>query len=591
MPSWNPQLRFVSPNFAALIEPSPALLDRQERQQSRLLLFILLILLITSGFILLVQVFTNPSGLDDIDFWVTTLIWFIGMGMYLAARRGRTQTIAASLIFLLFILTTLVPLTANSLSSLPFYGVIPLLLTAIFFQPRWVIRLSVLIVFMLTIGYILMPPAGDFSAHLVIESILFTLPVGGITWAFTWQRHMVERIRREELQTAYNQVVASEAQLEQRVQVRTQELLDSQEALRTSEAHHNALLRAIPDVILLTNRDGTYLDYHIDHPEQARIALDQLIGQNASRLHLRELPDALTQRLGNQHYNAIQDALSSDAEINRELSLPLNGQDIHYEARVMASGQDKVLTIIRNISERKKLEAQTLALMSERERIEVLNRFVQNISHELRTPLSIISTGLHLMNRSPDGEKRLEYARRSEQQIVRINRLLGMILSMTRLNSGLPFVTQPTNLIPILEQVTAAAQQTVEDKQLRLEFVQGSAQILLNANGEWLHEAFTQLLDNAIRFTLEGGSIRLSLTEVENGVEVLLKDTGIGIAKADLPHVFEHFWRQDSSHSTPGFGLGLTLAQKIVQLHDGEITIESAVGNGTAVRVFLPIPT
>ena len=79
------------------------------------------------------------------------------------------------------------------------------------------------------------------------------------------------------------------------------------------------------------------------------------------------------------------------------------------------------------------------------------------------------------------------------------------------------------------------------------------------------------------------------MTEVKGGVEVAIQDTGIGITEADLPHTFEHFWRQDNSHSTPGFGLGLTLAQKIVQLHGGEITLSSIPQQGTTVRVFLPM--
>ncbi len=108
-----------------------------------------------------------------------------------------------------------------------------------------------------------------------------------------------------------------------------------------------------------------------------------------------------------------------------------------------------------------------------------------------------------------------------------------------------------------------------------------------------LKQVVVILLDNALKYTLAGGQVTLGLRHDDAGIEILVRDTGIGIASDDIAHVFERFYRADQarSHDPGGTGLGLPIAQWIVEQHGGTITLESQPGHGTLVVVHLPLPS
>jgi signal transduction histidine kinase len=109
------------------------------------------------------------------------------------------------------------------------------------------------------------------------------------------------------------------------------------------------------------------------------------------------------------------------------------------------------------------------------------------------------------------------------------------------------------------------------------------------ADSVYITEAVCQILDNALRFTPAGGSVAVATGSDDQYVWIDISDTGPGIAESDLPSVFESFWRADQAHSTPGFGLGLALTQKIVVMHGGKIEIHSTLGQGSRFRLMLPV--
>ncbi|NWG18156.1 MAG: sensor histidine kinase, partial [Chloroflexi bacterium] len=104
-----------------------------------------------------------------------------------------------------------------------------------------------------------------------------------------------------------------------------------------------------------------------------------------------------------------------------------------------------------------------------------------------------------------------------------------------------------------------------------------------------LQEALAQILDNAYRFTPPDGTIEVSVMVENPSINIVVSDTGPGIATEHLPHIFETFWRLDEAHSTPGLGLGLSLARKIIEMHGGSIAVDSVVGEGTTFVLRLPI--
>lgn len=352
------------------------------------------------------------------------------------------------------------------------------------------------------------------------------------------------------------------------------------DALREIEARQRALLNAIPDLMFRYHRDGTFLDYHA--PDLSRLALppEQFLGRN-----IREVLPELAQK----HIEHTEQALQSGQEVVYEYSLMLEDGPTYFEARLVASGPDEVTAIVRDITFRKQAEEQAFALAVERARVKLLGRFIQTASHELRTPLAIMNTAVHLMARVNDADMRARYAARIEQQTLRLRQLIEMMLMMAQLDSDVPLNRRPTNLNNLLRQISAVTQEQARPSGQTVRFEPDERLPLVSVDGEWLVQAIRQVLDNALRFTPAGGRIDICTCCQDGSAIIAVQDTGIGISAAALPHIFERFWRQDEEHSTPGFGLGLSIAQKIVQLHGGSIDVESSEGAGTTFRMRLPI--
>jgi signal transduction histidine kinase len=191
------------------------------------------------------------------------------------------------------------------------------------------------------------------------------------------------------------------------------------------------------------------------------------------------------------------------------------------------------------------------------------------------------------MTRLDDAERRRHKGEQIEQQIGRIAILVDTLLLMAKLESGEAFNHLPVNLDYLLE---AECQRVVNSHSTRPRL---HCQIQpnlppVNGDAEYLAYALDQLLDNACRFTPPDGSVTIAAGATEDQVWVEIDDTGIGITEDDLPHIFETFWRHDDAHTTPGFGLGLPIAQRIVEHHGGTISVQSRVGHGSSFRVMLP---
>ncbi|MCC6616054.1 MAG: PAS domain S-box protein [Anaerolineae bacterium] len=241
-----------------------------------------------------------------------------------------------------------------------------------------------------------------------------------------------------------------------------------------------------------------------------------------------------------------------------------------------------------DITERKRAEQQALALAVEKERINVLKQFVENASHELRTPLAIINTKTFLLERAPTEEARLRQTENIREQTARLVKLLEMMNHMVMLDSDIPFAFQTADVNELLRQVIARASVATKEKALTVEVESDAPLLVACVDISWLEEALQNLVDNAIRFTPEQGSITAHPYGHDQSVVIEIRDTGIGIKPESLPHIFERFWREDDAHSTPGFGLGLSIAQKVVEHHDGKIEVESHQGSGSIFRVILP---
>lgn len=224
---------------------------------------------------------------------------------------------------------------------------------------------------------------------------------------------------------------------------------------------------------------------------------------------------------------------------------------------------------------------------------EAETELLANVSHELRTPLSRMRLALELVQ---DGDA--QAARRHlddiAEEVVELERLLDDVVTTVRLDpSRDPRSLQLTKeRLPATAPLEAAARRfSLRHPERRLVLELGSGLGDIEADRAVLQRAFDNLLDNAAKYSDAGTEVRLRATVTRERLEVLVTDEGIGIPEADLPRVFEPFFRSDRSRtrSTGGSGLGLVVAQRIVLAHGGEIHLDSVVDRGTTARVTLPV--
>ncbi|WP_422924948.1 sensor histidine kinase [Singulisphaera sp. PoT] len=222
--------------------------------------------------------------------------------------------------------------------------------------------------------------------------------------------------------------------------------------------------------------------------------------------------------------------------------------------------------------------------------------FVANVSHELKTPLASIKayTETLLDWALNDENVNVRFLNRIEEQAERLNQLILDLLSLARIESGQEVYEHvPLALAPMITSCVGSHRDRADAKGLSLDLDLGPVddQIQVMADEEAIRQIFDNLIDNAIKYTPEGGSVRVHGQLGPDGVVVEVADTGIGIPRDDLPRVFERFYRVDKARSRElgGTGLGLSIVKHLVQSIGGQITVSSRVGAGTQFTLTLPL--
>ena len=220
--------------------------------------------------------------------------------------------------------------------------------------------------------------------------------------------------------------------------------------------------------------------------------------------------------------------------------------------------------------------------------------FVANVSHELKTPLASIKayTETLLDWALHDENVNVRFLNRIEEQADRLNQLILDLLSLARLESGQePFEHGPLVLAPLVSACVETHRERALAKNLAFAFDLGSLDdSLVLADEEAIRQILDNLIDNAIKYTPEGGSVRVSCQLAGETIALEVADTGIGIPRDDLPRVFERFYRVDKARSRElgGTGLGLSIVKHLVQAIGGQITVDSRIGAGSRFTVLLP---
>ena len=215
--------------------------------------------------------------------------------------------------------------------------------------------------------------------------------------------------------------------------------------------------------------------------------------------------------------------------------------------------------------------------------------FINNVSHEIKTPVSSIEGfAKFLKDKNLTDEEREEYANIIIEEAKRLENLTGKILKLSKLNNQ-EIITNKQE-IEVAEQIRKAIsllEPKWSKKDIKINVSLEEKTFL--GDEDLIFQVWVNIIDNAIKFSNEGGSIDIKVYEKDGNINVEIKDHGIGMKEEELEKVYDRFYQIDKSHSKEGSGLGLAIVKRIVELSEGKIEIKSKENKGTTVIVKLPV--
>jgi signal transduction histidine kinase len=220
-----------------------------------------------------------------------------------------------------------------------------------------------------------------------------------------------------------------------------------------------------------------------------------------------------------------------------------------------------------------------------------LSQFVADASHELRTPLAVIRANAEIaLRRARSPEAYREALAGIVADTERMTGLVEDLLFLARSDSAAASPAQAAQIAVSepLDEAIEALKYSAAKRGVRV-LTSADPVACVTGNRAMLKRMFVTLLDNAIKNSREGGEIRIGVERTEDSVAVSIRDFGCGIDAADIPHIFQRFYRADKSRTSEGYGLGLSIAEGIARAHAAEISVSSAPGEGATFIVRMPV--
>lgn len=232
-------------------------------------------------------------------------------------------------------------------------------------------------------------------------------------------------------------------------------------------------------------------------------------------------------------------------------------------------------------------------MTEERQHDKLRKDFIANVSHELRTPISMLQgySEAILDDIAETPEEKKEMASIIYDESLRIGRLVNELLDIARMEAGhLHLNKEEIDLKVFADKILRKFQVVAKEEKINLLGEIDSPRESLFADVDRLEQVMTNLIDNAMRHTMENGTVTFRVNEVENGIRIDVEDTGAGIPEDDLPFVFERFYKADKARTRgrAGTGLGLAIVKNITEAHHGRVAVHSKLNEGTTFSVFLP---
>lgn len=365
---------------------------------------------------------------------------------------------------------------------------------------------------------------------------------------------------------------------------------EAEDALRLSEERFEKAFQANPSAIAISTIDAQYLAVNDSWARLFGYTPEEIIGRTSKELNLWVIDDETSKK-----YTHILLETGSIRDIEL-VGRTKSGEQVYVLAlaeKIELGGESYYLTMLQDITQRKEAEKQALELTLQKERVAMLTEFMGNITHDLKTPLSIINTSTYLAERLTDPEKRHEKFTQIKRQVAALEKFIQDILTILRLDYAPTLQNQPVDLNATMTDVVNRLRSMADQKQVMLSLQLEANGTMVNGDPQEIDRAMMNLVENAVNYTLGGGSVRVHTYQKSSSLLVEVEDTGIGINEEAVPRIFERFFRTDEARSAHhgGSGLGLAIVKKIVEMHGGEVEVHSKIGVGTTFRVCFPIPS
>ena len=276
----------------------------------------------------------------------------------------------------------------------------------------------------------------------------------------------------------------------------------------------------------------------------------------------------------------VKKCLSTSHEQTAQLET--NGRFIRVIAVPITTGRSySTLVLFQDLTELRNLQTMRRELIG-------------NISHDLRTPIAGIKAMVETLQDTAIDDKQvaLDFLTSINGEVDRLTQMVTELTELSHIETGKAELRRvPTNLNNLIQEVVDQMRPQAESKPVTITTVFGSNLPVIKVDKDRIRQTLTNLVHNAIKFNNPGGKVTISTTFLNESAIVSVSDTGMGISKEDLPHIFERFYKADKARSQGGSGLGLAIAKHTIQAHGGNISVKSEEGKGTTITFDLPLNT